>query len=192
MGGLLQRSLSRHVDGFSAGGGVESLPPFDYHLPLMSLPFVLRIREATIPKPVPYLLPDPLQAEAWRTRPGQGPQLKVGLAWMGSPDHQRNRFRLVGLERFVESFRGIEKVAFYSLQPGAETAVAAARAAGLAVEDYTEEFHTFDETAAFVSALDPCGDSRYVCRSSERGVGCAYLGASGRESGLAVAAYPAG
>ena len=45
-------------------------------------------------------------------------------------------------------------MAFYSLQPGAQADVAAARAAGLPITDYTAEFATFDHTAAFVSELD--------------------------------------
>lgn len=37
----------------------EPLPPFDLHLPLMSLPYVLGVEEASIPTEVPYLrIPD--------------------------------------------------------------------------------------------------------------------------------------
>jgi ADP-heptose:LPS heptosyltransferase len=48
----------------------------------------------------------------------------------------------------------MQDVAFYSLQPGADADVAAARAAGLPMTDHTAEFTTFDDTAAFVSELD--------------------------------------
>ncbi|MBA5845380.1 hypothetical protein H3291_32215, partial [Escherichia coli] len=42
----------------------------------------------------------------------------------------------------------------YSLQPGAQADVEAARAAGFAIEDFTAELTSFDDTAAFIGALD--------------------------------------
>ncbi|WP_031359351.1 hypothetical protein [Caballeronia sordidicola] len=154
MGELLARSLGEHVDGYTAGGGIESLPPFDYEIPLVSLPLVLGTTEATIPNAVPYLRPDPAASAAWRARLAGEKRLKVGLAWTGSLNHGRNPFRRVGWERYASWFRDIDGVAFYSLQPGATDDVAAAQSAGLTIADYTAEFATFDDTAAFVTALD--------------------------------------
>ncbi|ASV97542.1 tetratricopeptide repeat protein [Paraburkholderia aromaticivorans] len=154
MGALLARSLAAHADEFSAGGGVESLPAFDYEIPLLSLPLIFDTREETIPAAAPYLHADPAASESWRTRLAGEPRLKVGLTWTGSHGHQRNPFRRVGWERYAAHFGGMQDVAFYSLQPGAEADVAAARTAGLAMTDYTAEFATFDDTAAFVGALD--------------------------------------
>ncbi|MGQ7939953.1 tetratricopeptide repeat protein [Paraburkholderia sp. D1E] len=154
MGALLTRSLSDHVDDYSAGGGVESLPPFDCEIPLLSLPLIFDTREETIPNATPYLRADAAASALWRQRLAGETRLKVGLTWTGSLGHQRNPFRRVGWERYAEHFGGIQDVAFYSLQPGAGTDVAAARAAGLPMSDYTAEFATFDDTASFVSALD--------------------------------------
>ncbi len=154
MGALLVRSLGDHVDGYSAGGGVESLPPFDYEIPLLSVPFIFDTREDTIPASTPYLRADAVASASWQTRLAGETRLKVGLAWTGSPGHQRNPFRRVGWERYAAHFGGLRDVAFYSLQPGANADVAAARAAGLPMPDYTAEFTSFDDTAAFVSALD--------------------------------------
>ena len=55
MGALLARSLGSHVDDYSAGGGVETLPPFDYEIPLLSVPLVLGTLDDTLPGTVPYL-----------------------------------------------------------------------------------------------------------------------------------------
>lgn len=154
MGALLARSLGRHVDGYSAGGGVESLPPFDYEIPLLSLPLIFGTREQTIPATTPYLFADAAARESWRSRLAGEARLRVGLSWTGSHGHQRNPFRRVGWERYAAHFGGMRDVAFYSLQPGAEADVAAAGTAGLPMADYTAEFATFDDTAAFVSALD--------------------------------------
>lgn len=154
MGGLLARSLGDHVDGYSAGGGVDSLPPFDYEIPLLSLPLIFGTREESIPAEIPYLHADIVASKSWQKRLGEETRLKVGLVWTGSAGHQRNPFRRVGWERYAEYFGHMQNVAFYSLQPGADADVVAARAAGLPMSDYSAEFANFDDTAAFVSALD--------------------------------------
>ncbi len=155
MGALLARSLGAHADEFSAGGGVESLPAFDYEIPLLSLPLIFDTREETIPAATaPYLHADPAAIRSWQKRLAGESRLKVGLTWTGSHSHQRNPFRRVGWERYAAYFGGMQDVAFYSLQPGATAEVAAARAAGLSMTDCTAEFTSFDDTAAFVSALD--------------------------------------
>ncbi|SMG35874.1 tetratricopeptide repeat protein [Paraburkholderia susongensis] len=154
MGTLLPRSLGSHVDSYSAGGGIESLPPIDYEIPLLSLPLLFDTREDTIPAASPYLFADAAARESWRKQLAGERRLKVGLAWTGSRGHQRNPFRSVGWQRYAAHLGGMRDVAFYSLQPGAAADVAAAGAAGLPMTDYTDRFTTFDDTAAFVSALD--------------------------------------
>jgi hypothetical protein len=154
MGALLVRSLGSHVDDYSAGGGIETLPPFDYEIPLMSVPLVLGTLGETLPDKVPYLHADGPAKAAWRERLAGEKRLKVGLAWTGSLNHQRNPFRAVGWQRYASAFAGIEGIEFYSLQHGAAADVAAAQAAGLPMADYTGELKTFDDTAAFVDALD--------------------------------------
>ncbi len=154
MGALLARSLGSHVDRYCAGGGADSLPPFDYEIPLLSLPLIFGTCEATIPAAQAYLRPDPTALASWQRRLAGETRLKVGLTWTGSPGHQRNPFRRVGCERYAAHFGGLRDVAFYSLQPGAGADVAAARAAGLPMTDHTAELTSFDDTAALVGALD--------------------------------------
>ncbi|MEX3964231.1 hypothetical protein AB4Y42_18795 [Paraburkholderia sp. EG286B] len=154
MGALLARSLGHHCDLYCAGGPVENLPPYDCEVSLLSLPLIFGTEEATIPGPTGYLKADPEAAARWRECLAGEPRLKVGLAWTGSLTHKRNPFRRVGLERYARHFGGIEGVAFYSLQPGAQQDIAAARAAGFEVTDFSAQWKTFDDTAAFVDALD--------------------------------------
>ncbi|MBN3759967.1 tetratricopeptide repeat protein [Burkholderia sp. Ac-20365] len=154
MGALLERSLAQHADEFTPGGGVDELPAFDYEISLLSLPLLFDTREETIPSAVPYLQADPQAVDTWRQRLAGEKRLKVGLAWTGSHGHQRNPFRRVGLERYVDAFLKLDNVAFYSLQPGAAADVAAARAAGFDIADHTAGFQSFDDTAAYMSALD--------------------------------------
>ncbi|WP_322031519.1 hypothetical protein [Paraburkholderia sp. J76] len=154
MGALLARSLGAHCDLYCAGGPVEALPPYDCEVSLLSLPLIFGTEEATIPGPTGYLKPDPEATAHWRERLAGEKRLKVGLAWTGSLTHKRNPFRRVGLDRYATHFGGIEGVAFYSLQPGAEQDVAAAREAGFEVSDFSAQWKTFDDTAAFIDSLD--------------------------------------
>lgn len=154
LGTLMQRSLGAHADVFGAGGGIDALPAFDYEVPLIGLPLMLGMEASTLAASVPYLRAEPGARDAWRARLAGDGRLKVGLVWTGSAGHQRNPFRRVGLERYADAFRGVDGVTFYSLQPGADADVAAARAAGFAIEDYTAELTSFDDTAAFIGALD--------------------------------------
>lgn len=154
MGALLSRSLGSHCDLYCAGGPVEALPPYDCEVSLLSLPLIFGTEAATIPGPTGYLKPDAAAAARWRERLAGEKRLKVGLAWTGSLTHKRNPFRRVGLERFAAHFAGNTDAAFYSLQPGAHADVEAARAAGFDVADFSAEWKTFDDTAAFVDALD--------------------------------------
>ncbi|AXF22331.1 hypothetical protein CUJ89_15025 [Burkholderia pyrrocinia] len=154
VGTLLQRSLGAHADTFGAGGGVDVLPAFDYEVPLIELPLMLGMEDAPLASSVPYLRAEPDARDAWRARLAGDRRLQVGLVWTGSAGHQRNPFRRVGLERYAQAFRGLDSIAFHSLQPGAEADVAAARAAGFAIDDRTAELKSFDDTAAFIGALD--------------------------------------
>jgi len=154
MGELLPRSFGAHLDGYYAVRDIDALPPFDFELPLASVPLMLDTRVESIPSAVPYLRADMAAREAWRARLAHEPRLKVGLAWTGSLIHGRNRFRRVGWERYAQAFREMKDVAFYSLQPGADDDLDAARAAGFSMTDHTREWRNFDDTAAFVSELD--------------------------------------
>ena len=62
----------------------ESLPEFDRHCPLMSLPLAFATELHSIPASVPYVHPDASLVEAWRRRLA-GDSLRVGLAWAAAP-----------------------------------------------------------------------------------------------------------
>jgi tetratricopeptide (TPR) repeat protein len=68
----------------TVNNGAE-LSGFDVELPLMSLPAVLGMTEATIPADVPYLAADAQRVEHWRERlPKDG--FKIGIVWQGRPE----------------------------------------------------------------------------------------------------------
>ena len=72
----------------------DATPPFDLHVPLMSLPLVFGTRAGA-----PYLRAEPLAVASWRTRwPTPAGRLRVGLAWSGNPAHGDDRNRSVPFE----------------------------------------------------------------------------------------------
>ncbi|PXX26224.1 MULTISPECIES: hypothetical protein [Burkholderia] len=155
LGALIARSLGHHADVFDIGTRIERLPDHDYELPLMSIPWLLGLDADALGTSVPYLRADVAATDAWRNALAGERRMKVGLVWTGSLTHQRNRFRRVGLERYADAFDNLQQdVAFYSLQPGAQHDIEAARAAGFEVADMTREWKTLDDTAAFIGALD--------------------------------------
>jgi hypothetical protein len=128
----------------------DSLPPFDCHVPLLSLPLALGLSEP-LPRPGGYLDADPALRRQWRERLG-APALRVGLAWAGNPEKSSDRLRSIPQEKLLPLLRaaGIE---FYSLQVGVgQNAPPAWRDTGLI--DLTAHMTDFAETAAFVAELD--------------------------------------
>jgi tetratricopeptide (TPR) repeat protein len=76
----------RGIGGVIAEG--EALPPFDFHIPLMSLPLAFGTTLETIPAQVPYLAPPPpSRVAAWRARLPADGKRRIGIAWSGArPD----------------------------------------------------------------------------------------------------------
>ncbi len=95
----------------------EPFPPFDAHIPLLSLPGFLGTTLNTIPAQVPYLHADPVRVDYWRRALAEFSGLKVGIAWQGRPTHGEDRQRSVPLERFAP-LAALPGVTLFSLQKG--------------------------------------------------------------------------
>ena len=145
--------------------GIEIVPrekksgpdlPFDTHLPLLSLPYVLgRLdpsRYDDVVKP-PYIFPDPVLAEQWRSRIPDNGRLKVGLAWAGSKTNKNDRHRSITLSMLAPLGR-VENVDIYNLQLGKPGEQAANPPEGMNLIDLTALIGDFADTTALVSHLD--------------------------------------
>ena len=137
----------------------QSMPPFDLHCPMMSLPLAFG---GVIPGE-PYLHADPAKAAIWRQRLGVRRRPRVGLVWSGGVRSDRpeldalNARRNIALERLTPLAEA--DVDFYSLQKGerAERELADLTAAGWsgpAMTDLTADLHDFSDTAALIDNLD--------------------------------------
>lgn len=132
----------------------EPLPPFDVHLPLMSLPWRLGTTLDTIPADTPYLVADRAKLASWRHRLARWDGLKVGLVWAGNPATKHDRQRSIEARALLEQLPRAG-VTLFSLQkdvrPGDRAALAGI---GDDLVDLTASFEDFSDTAAAVSALD--------------------------------------
>ncbi|MEX2114510.1 MAG: tetratricopeptide repeat protein [Pirellulales bacterium] len=138
------------------------LPPFDLHVPLMSLPHVLGTTLDTAPRDVPYLAAPPDRIAAWCDRLQAYPGFRVGLVWQGRPDHHRDCLRSIPLAAF-RPLADVPGVRLISLQqgPGSEQLAALAALppdARFGVIDLGSEYGAdgtlFMDAAAVIANLD--------------------------------------
>lgn len=132
-------------------GRGDTLPPFDLHCPLMSLPLAFGTTLATIPAQVPYLRAPTECIAAWRSRLPAG--RRVGLAWSGKPSHKNDRNRSIPFAQ-LKPILGQPGVGFVSLQ----REVRATDLAGLTqcpnIVRLDEALSDFADTAAVIEQLD--------------------------------------
>jgi tetratricopeptide (TPR) repeat protein len=150
--GRLMRRLDPRITVLPRGA---TLPRFDWHCPLMSLPLIFDPHAP--PAAEGYLHTDPGRVETWRDRLSQWPGRKIGLVWAGSPRHRvpelraADRRRSLAL-RCLAPLGRVPGVTFVSLQKG--EAANQAPPPGLPLLDLTGELADFEDTASLVGALD--------------------------------------
>lgn len=148
---VLLRPLLQSVGGVSrvipAG---MSLPDFDMHLPLMSLPRIFKTKIDTIPAAVPYLCADRERIEKWRGKLAAD-GLRAGLVWWGNAKPDPARSCSLGSLAPLASVAG---VTFFSLQKGEVPPQAAAPTPAMRLVDCVAEIKDFADTAAAMQALD--------------------------------------
>lgn len=150
--------LMRRLAGVAEVIGLEeTIPPFDFHLPLMSIPHFFDLAPAAIPN-APYLSAEPSAVGRWRDRLARLPGRKIGLVWAGDPRpsqraaHLMDRRRSIALARLAP-LAELPDETLISLQKG-EAAAQRALPAAPPLIDWTAELTDFHETAALVTALD--------------------------------------
>lgn len=132
----------------------ESLPQFDVHLPVLSLPRVFGTTLENIPARVPYLLPRPDLVRWWQEQGGfDRDRLNVGLAWAGSRNHVNDRNRSFPFDTFLPLL-DVPGVVFYSLQKGDAAGSSPMQRINTSLVDLTADLADFADTAALVSNLD--------------------------------------
>jgi len=127
-----------------------SVPAYDLHCPMMSLPLHFATGLDGIPSPQAYLQADAVRCQQWAERLGKAGQPRIGLVWSGSRQHQNDRQRSVPLALLAPLLS--MKADFHSLQKEYREDADTLSACG--IRDHAAQLHDMAETAALIMQLD--------------------------------------
>jgi hypothetical protein len=144
------RRLFASIEGVTVVAPDETVPRFDCHAPLLSLPLAFATRVDSIPRNVPYVFATRGETDLWRQRLEQDTNLRVGIVWAGNLKNNPGRHRACPPERF-DVLAQAAPVSFYSLQKDRPVELTAP---ALALKGFTAEFNDFAATAALIANLD--------------------------------------
>jgi tetratricopeptide (TPR) repeat protein len=129
----------------------ESLPPFDVHVPLLSLPMEFNTSLQTIPREVPYLHANEAVRAKWQALLGPGNSPRIGLVWRGSGRLAHDE-RSGRLSEFLSLLMpGME---FYCLQKDISESERALLASHPAIRIFDDQVADFSDTAALCEMMD--------------------------------------
>jgi tetratricopeptide (TPR) repeat protein len=110
------KTLLSNLDGIvSCHARGETLPAYDVHCPLGSLPLALKTAPATVPADIPYLRADAQRLAQWRPKIDALPGKRVALAWAGQASHANDRNRSID-PRLLEPLLALDGFSFVSIQ----------------------------------------------------------------------------
>ncbi len=151
----VQKPLVGLMSGLGAAQVVakgDSLPDFDLHCPLLSLPLAFGTRLDTIPSAQAYLVAPTAQSMQWQTRLAAGLRPRIGLAWSGRTGHERDRERSIGLRAFLPLLK--TGAAIVSVQKEVRTEDAKLLRECGDIFHAGDELTDFSDTAGLMTQLD--------------------------------------
>jgi tetratricopeptide (TPR) repeat protein len=152
---LLPLLKGMQIDGLLKRGG--SLPVFEVHAPLLSLPYLLKLNMEDVVASVPYLHVTPEVAQGAQDALQSLSGFKVGIAWQGNPTFSGDLRRSIPLQHY-RAIAQVPGVKLISLQKGAgadqiqnvERQFEVVQLQG----QWSEAIRTFEQTAAIIMSLD--------------------------------------
>ena len=71
----------------------DPLPHYDVHAPLLTVPYIVKTREETIPHEIPYLYADNNLIEIWKEKLSHDKHFKIGICWQGNSQYSTHFLR---------------------------------------------------------------------------------------------------
>lgn len=153
-GPLLPLAQAMMPPGMNLVARGDTLPAFDLHCPLMSLPMAFATRPDTIPLTEGYLrLPEGVAARWAQRLPRQAGRPRVGLVWAGRPTHSNDANRSLP-SGFLAPLLALKGLDFVSLQVGPRAVEVNSPDFAGRVEDLSADLTDFLQTAGAVSRCD--------------------------------------
>lgn len=133
----------------------EPLPPVDFKIPLLSLPFAFATTIDTIPAQTPYISASPEKIASWQARlqKAQRTGLRVGLVWAGRPEHKNDRNRSASLAALAP-LAEVAHTTFISMQKGSGEEELLNAPEGFDILPCGPLLEDFSDTAGLVANLD--------------------------------------
>jgi tetratricopeptide (TPR) repeat protein len=132
----------------------DEIPPFDYHVSLLSLPRLFGTTIETIPAEVPYLYAEPSLVSDWGTALGSISGFKICVNWHGRTSVGWHRLRDIPVE-YITSLARLPHVRLISVQQGASKEL---KGAGVPFwfppDDFDLTHGAFMDTAAVMTNTD--------------------------------------
>ena len=124
---------------------------FDYHIPLMSLMYILKIPINNIPFSEGYIKADEEKINNYKKEFFDNNSFKIGISWHGTSIG--NKHRNIPL-RCLFPLAGLQNVKIYSLQKGFGQKEAEGLPDNIKIIDLGKTFNDFSYTAAAMANLD--------------------------------------
>lgn len=152
------RALMAGMRGVAEVADPLAPPPFDLHLPALSLPHALGVRPGDAGRDLPALVAPPQRAEKWAALLPPADHFRIGLAWRSTvyretPEALRSKLgRSLPLASLLPfgALRGVELVSLQVAEGAEETA----STPGLTLTDLTAHIDDLADTAALIARLD--------------------------------------
>lgn len=124
---------------------------FDFHVPIMSLPYFLKATVEDIPLSEGYIKPDENKKEEFRKKFFDNDCFKIGISWHGAENGRKNRNIPLS---FFAPLAKLKKVKVYSFQKFVGSEELRELPQNIEIVDLGREFNDFSDTAAAMANLD--------------------------------------
>ena len=129
-----------------------TLPAFDYHCPLLSLPLAFKTTLASIPCAGGYLRADPAKVAHWARKLGKKTRPRVGLAWSGRAEQKNDHNRSLALAALVPQLS--TDLEYISLQKDVRDSDRDALRGCAIIRHFGSDLADFSDTAALCELVD--------------------------------------
>jgi len=130
----------------------KTLPNFDYHCPLMSLPLAFGTELHTIPSAPQYLQASPEKLTYWQDKLGKKTKPRIGLVWSGRKIHKNDRNRSISLAEWIPCLPAGYQ--YISLQKDIREADEETLQKHGDILRFDQELRDFSDTAALCALMD--------------------------------------
>jgi len=134
-------------------GKERNLDPYEFWIPLLSVPLWLKVTERSIPQACPYFDPNARIVQEWKKRlmrMGESP--RIGLVWFGNTGFVKNWTRSFPLADFAPLASAA--CSFIALQCGPKADEAAQPPPGMKLFPVAHRLKDFSQTAGVIANLD--------------------------------------